>query len=246
MIIINNEFKVLIVDDNFIQRKILHKLLTDLGISVIDAQNAKDAINLVSNTDFKLIIIDYYLPSMPVFDLVQELNDITKEKTQNKIVLASTDTFKVSKDELEKNKILDIIQKPYQISDLENLIVKHIVHSEQGKEEPIFNIKEFINIYESIDMQKEIIDAMLDEKENDLKRMEDAFDSEDLDIIYKALHYMKGSFSYLKASRVLKLTQKLLDAAKEKNLKEVLNLKENIINNYHVLLEELERYKQSL
>lgn len=246
MILINSENKILIVDDNFINRKILHKLFTDLGVTVDDAQNAKDAFAKASNDNYRLLCIDYNLQSMPQFELIKMIQNVTKNQNQNKIIITSTDPNNVSKDDISTYQISEVLKKPYQMSDLEQLLMKYFVQSDESLQEPVFNIKEFINIYESKDMQKEIIQAMLDEKDSDLARMIDAFQTKNMDLIYKAMHYMKGSFSYLKATRVLTLTQKLLDAAKDSKVDEVFNLKDAILQNYELLLMELENYKDKI
>lgn len=237
------EYKMLIVDDNFINRKILNKLLTDLGVTVVEASSGKEAVELVENNDFMVVFVDLYLPGLSAGETSQAI----KEKSNAKVIVVTSNPEQVTTQMIQEYAFTDVLKKPYQINDLEQLIMKHVIEaSSTPVEDPVFDIKEFVKIYDNKAMQQEIIEALLEEKENDIKRMKDAYKTKDTKVIYKALHYMKGSYSYLKATRVLNITQNVLNLAKEDKVKEVLASEDTVIENYELLVKELELFKDKL
>ncbi|MCH7411226.1 response regulator [Belliella sp. DSM 111904] len=70
--------KVLIVEDDVVFCKILTKFLTKNSYEVLDAQNGKDAIELMEMNKFEFAILDYRLPDMNGIEILEKL------KTQNK------------------------------------------------------------------------------------------------------------------------------------------------------------------
>ena len=72
----------------------------------------------------------------------------------------------------------------------------------------VFNKAEFEAYYSDRMLQKEILLAFLNEKENDTKAIDNAFRSKKVDSILETIHYMKGSFLYMKTTKILELSIK--------------------------------------
>jgi DNA-binding response OmpR family regulator len=78
--------KILIVEDDIVFCKLLTRFLTKNNFEVMDAQNGKDALELVNLNFFELAILDYRLPDMTGIEILKKV----KEKNPNSRVLLIT------------------------------------------------------------------------------------------------------------------------------------------------------------
>ncbi|WP_051907866.1 PAS domain S-box protein [Flavimarina sp. Hel_I_48] len=75
----HNINKVLIVDDNDNNRKILHEMLTSQNINTVLAPNAIEAIDILEkDQSFSLAIIDYHMPYMDGLELIEHIRNALK------------------------------------------------------------------------------------------------------------------------------------------------------------------------
>lgn len=60
--------KILIVDDNYINRRYARSVLSKAGIEAIDVASGYDALELLSTTSFELILLDIQMPELDGFE----------------------------------------------------------------------------------------------------------------------------------------------------------------------------------
>jgi PAS domain S-box-containing protein len=103
--------KVLLVEDNEINRFIAIQSLTYLGFEVTEAENGLVAINIIQNNDFDLILMDI---QMPVMDGLQATTFI-RENLYNStpIVALTANAFKHDIELYLEKGMNDYITKPY-------------------------------------------------------------------------------------------------------------------------------------
>ncbi|XDD51618.1 response regulator [Leptospira sp. WS92.C1] len=88
--------KILVVDDNPINLKLVYDLLTLESYSVIKATNAEDAICIIDRDHLDLILMDIELPGMDGLTLTRKLK--SDSKTQ-KIPIVALTAFAMKGDE---------------------------------------------------------------------------------------------------------------------------------------------------
>lgn len=62
---------ILLVDDEIITLKITRKVLMEHGYNVDIASSSSEAMNMLGNTAYQLVIVDITMPSISGFDLIQ-------------------------------------------------------------------------------------------------------------------------------------------------------------------------------
>ena len=71
-----NAPNALIVDDNFYNRDLCSLALTHLGITHVEAENGKEALELLEEQPFNLLLLDLAMPELDGRTLVHQITDM--------------------------------------------------------------------------------------------------------------------------------------------------------------------------
>lgn len=121
---------ILVVDDELGPRESLRMILRD-DYRVETAVNGKEAISLINNNDFDLIILDIRMPEMNGIDLLKVIRGKTPE-TEVIIVTAyaSVDTAT----EALRLGAVDYLNKPFEVSHVRSVVKKGLNKRSQSRE----------------------------------------------------------------------------------------------------------------
>ena len=67
--------KILLAEDNLLNQEIAQELLTDEGFKVIIANNGKEAVNLVNDEDFDVVLMDMQMPEMDGLEATMKIRE---------------------------------------------------------------------------------------------------------------------------------------------------------------------------
>jgi signal transduction histidine kinase/ActR/RegA family two-component response regulator len=125
-IIIN---KALIVEDNLINQKVLHKLLNKLNIPSDIAVNGKEAVSLYNENNYDIIFMDLHMPEMDGFEATEKIHSSAKYQTNAIPIIAVTaSAFEEDKVKAISKGMDDFITKPVVLKNLEEIIAKQMQH----------------------------------------------------------------------------------------------------------------------
>lgn len=115
--------KILVVDDNDTNRKIIYGLLRHLDIHCELAVNGKMAYQLIrekqqQKTPFDIMLLDYHMPDLDGLQLAKKLLTEKSDSPLPKIVLLSSDDVTLSRSNLIKAGIERVLIKPIFTNDL--------------------------------------------------------------------------------------------------------------------------------
>lgn len=120
------QIKILAVDDDFINLKLLHSMLkkNEAVKEVLESQNGLDALNLLKDhTDINLILLDI---KMPIMDGIEFLNNLQSMDELKKIPVIVLTTDETRKHESFDRGAFDFLVKPIREHDLNQKINKII------------------------------------------------------------------------------------------------------------------------
>lgn len=122
-----SDYNVLIVDDSMTDRAIMKKSLKPLGISVSEATNGMEALDIVKNGDkaFDAILIDIEMPKMDGYTLAGEIRKYAKFKNLPLIAVTSR-TSKTDRMRGVESGMTEYITKPYSPEYLMNVVKRNI------------------------------------------------------------------------------------------------------------------------
>ncbi|MGF1530384.1 MAG: response regulator [Puniceicoccaceae bacterium] len=115
---------ILLVEDNLINQKVACLSLKSLDIDCIVATTGEEAIEILEEQSFNIILMDCRLPGIDGPETCQRIRQIEKEKASPKtyIIGFSAGTSNSLEDWPQKSRIDAVLPKPFRIEDLEEKI----------------------------------------------------------------------------------------------------------------------------
>lgn len=123
--ILLEQHNILVVDDNLDNCRLLNDLLTQIGFTVKEAYNGQQAIEMLTNWNPDLILMDLSMPVMDGYEATTIIknNDSTK---QTKIIATTASVVQEEKEQILAAGCDDVIAKPFDLEELFNAIAKSL------------------------------------------------------------------------------------------------------------------------
>ena len=123
-----DHLRVLIVDDNAINRRVLQRLLTNLGLSHTETvSGGGEAIRRIGETEFDLVLMDVQMPEIDGYLATRLIRE--KGYSNLKIVACSAHAFENDVARSGEEGMDGHISKPVQLAELDALLRKLFLHS---------------------------------------------------------------------------------------------------------------------
>ncbi|TQR32324.1 hybrid sensor histidine kinase/response regulator [Campylobacter sp. MIT 99-7217] len=122
-----SDYHVLIVDDSKMDRTLMQKALEPLGVSLIEATNGVEALEIVKSNDREIdaMLIDIEMPRMDGYTLAGEIRKYSKYRNLPLIAVTSR-TSKTDRLRGVEVGMTEYITKPYSPEYLENVVKKNL------------------------------------------------------------------------------------------------------------------------
>lgn len=121
--------KVLIVDDEDDIRSVLTEFFLSQNYLVACAKDGKEALNLILNETFDLIISDYLMPEMDGLNLVKYLSEA---RIDVPVIWISGNANLTHYREGWRNGLFDYIEKPFRLETLHEAVKKALAFKNSG------------------------------------------------------------------------------------------------------------------
>jgi DNA-binding NtrC family response regulator len=110
-----NNSRILVVDDEDALRNILSGELSNSGYDVASASDGDEAISMISNKQFDLVLLDIKMPRVDGFEV---LKFIKKNQPSVKVIMLTGFADLKNAIESKKHGAEDFVSKPYDLVDL--------------------------------------------------------------------------------------------------------------------------------
>ncbi len=233
---------ILVVEDDEINRKIIGAILERNRCSVTAVQNGAEALRIIDNQSFDLILMDIYMPEVNGCDTARIIRSKEAGAGRHTPIIAITAALQKEEKESYKEAGIDgYIAKPFNSGQLCSKMEEVL---NRGRKE-IYNLKPLIDRLEG---DNELLNAILDEVvsseyEDELFGcMEEYIEKKDMERLKKHIHKFKGSLSYFQADSINKIFDALKKACEDCNISTLNELCEKLKVEYGVLKEQLSKY----
>ncbi|KAJ5343925.1 CheY-like superfamily [Penicillium brevicompactum] len=117
--------RLLLVEDNIINRRIISRKLDTLGFDISEASNGKEAVDATKNGQFDCILMDQQMPIMDGNCATREIRKLEEKNDSHVPILGVTANVReAQQDEMMSAGMDDIIHKPYGTQELVDKINK--------------------------------------------------------------------------------------------------------------------------
>lgn len=116
---------LLIIDDRWENRAVLHNLLEPLNFYIIAAENGQEGLEKLRSTAVDLVITDLSMPVMDGFTFLKQVRDDQTLK-HSKIIVSSASVAQLDQQRVWKNGGDDFLPKPVDFNTLLQLLATHL------------------------------------------------------------------------------------------------------------------------
>ena len=121
--------KVLIVDDNILNIKVLEKAIKDLELIIDSVTSGAAAIKKVINEEYDLILMDIMMPQMNGEETLREMQNIGNFKTP--VIAVTADAVSGAKEKYLQEGFIEYIAKPFNKREINDLIINILTKKEK-------------------------------------------------------------------------------------------------------------------
>lgn len=120
-----NKLSFLIVDDIFVNRLLLSKIISRSGANYQFANNGKEALDKITDGDFDMVLMDIEMPVMNGLEATKKIRSLENKKKANvPIVALSAHNINDMSEEFSNAGFSDFLPKPYLAQKIKDMIEK--------------------------------------------------------------------------------------------------------------------------
>lgn len=213
--ILQNEFrniKILIVDDDSINRLVLKELLVKLDAKIDFAVNGKRAVNLIKKGKiYDLIFMDMQMPVMGGVEATMTIRAIAGCKSVP-IIALTANAYKKFREECYDAGISDFVSKPYNTEEIFNTILKWVKKRGESGEINGIDIDHIKSIFGSDSRKYSLLLGKFCERykniESDISKI---LADSGLDSVRDYIHKLKGASGTLGLKYIMNYSKNILD-----------------------------------
>lgn len=218
--------RVLIVEDNDVNQKVVRIMLSKLGIASDIAADGGQAVAAVQSTHYDLVLMDCQMPEMDGFEATRIIRQIEGSEGQRLPIVAMTaNAMHEDRERCLNAGMDDYLVKPLLISDLAKLFGKWcperpLAYEEMAEtmmmasQQPVNEAALLANFRNDEAVVTELLDLFVTTTHEVLAKLNTAIDSRDFAQAGRLVHELKGSAAYIRAEELLELAREL-----ERNIK---------------------------
>ena len=256
--------RILLVEDNSTNQKVALAHLQLAGYQVDLAENGKQAIKAFKEAKYDLILMDVQMPLMDGYETTKEIRRLEKKnkpdcdsddqrlKNEIPIIAATAHALSNCREKCLNSGMSDFIAKPLMRKELLAIVEKWLSNDPRaknpnrigdpgrpmtasGSDKPInydVALKEFMG-------QKQILHEVINDfnksLKNQLKDLHDALENQDVNLIRREAHSIKGGAANLTAVPLQNIAAKLENAGENGNISDGWELLEQLKTEFNRL-----------
>lgn len=221
--------KVLVVEDDFINQKIINNLLAKNKWDLTIAANGDEVLELIKNNNYNLIILDIYMPGIDGYEIAKKIRELESKYGGYTPIIAITATNTTECRVKCANIGFDeFIIKPIQEYEAYKKIIS-VINKKVNCD--LICLDDLIDrIDNDEELLKELVEELISEsyEKEFLGNMLTYIDSGDLKKLKKTVHKFKGSISYFGAGRIIELLKEIEANIEKANMDRVKELYEEV------------------
>lgn len=128
---LENEFRILVVEDNRVNQTVAIRTLRKMGLEAVVVGDGQEAVELLRDTKFDLVLMDIQMPRMDGLETTQLIRRMEQEKEQPRlpIIAMTAHALNGDRERCLAEGMDDYITKPINVADLSAVLFKRLEHA---------------------------------------------------------------------------------------------------------------------
>jgi signal transduction histidine kinase/CheY-like chemotaxis protein len=207
------DIKLLLVEDNKMNRQLMKHLLHQWKIDFDIAVNGIEAVKLVRNHEYDLILMDIQMPEMDGYTATKKIRNELHSSIP--IIAMTAHALAGEKEKCLSLGMNDYLSKPIDEKNLYKQITKYAIENKNRKQNFSVIDLSYLHSISNGDkkFEQEMISSFVNEIPGELNNLKNAVEKKDYSAIGSLAHGMKSSISYMGLRLLVPLLQEIEDGA---------------------------------
>ncbi len=207
------DIKLLLVEDNKMNRQLMKHLLHQWKIDFDIAVNGIEAVKLVRNHEYDLILMDIQMPEMDGYTATKKIRNELHSSIP--IIAMTAHALAGEKEKCLSLGMNDYLSKPIDEKNLYKQITKYAIENKNRKQNFSVIDLSYLHSISNGDkkFEQEMISSFVNEIPGELNNLKNAVEKKDYSAIGSLAHGMKSSISYMGLRILVPLLQEIEDGA---------------------------------
>ena len=220
--------KILLVEDNEMNRKIIIRMLKTHDLSCDVAINGREAYMTLRNNNYDIVFMDCQMPEMDGYESTAKIRSEEGTKKHTTIVAMTANAMEGDRERCMEAGMDDYISKPIDFEAMFEMIEAYSKKREKGFSHSNFLEKNIDGFVAYSGMSERDVEKLFDDYSlylpEVLKEMKVSIEGMDFEQLGILVHQLKGSSGNLKIAEIYDLAMKIEEATgrEEKEVLEVL------------------------
>lgn len=120
--------RILLVEDNIINRKIIEKMVEKGGYDVHHVENGVDALSAVQSGDYLCVLMDIHMPEMDGIEATRQIRSLESWKSTIPIIAVTANVVETVRAEALGAGMDEFLSKPVKFGELLDAIKRHVIN----------------------------------------------------------------------------------------------------------------------
>jgi PAS domain S-box-containing protein len=223
--------RILVVEDNYMNRKFVSTLLSKWNIEQEHAHNGLEAVEMANKQAFDIILMDIQMPIMDGYEACIKIRNSNNPNQKAVIIALTASAMIVEKSKAIASGMNDVLTKPFTPILLEEMIRKFVTQNEdhspalQTHQTPKISYEMNLNqekIYEIYgddnSFKLSVFEAFLEDIDSQVKEFDAAIEDKNWQEVGKIAHKIKPSFAMVGLPETEQLLKEIETTLKQSDL----------------------------
>lgn len=118
--------KVLVVDDNFMNRMVFKKLLQKTQVQIVDVEGGRQCLEAIQKEHFDIIFLDHMMPEMDGVETYEQMKQQEHLCKDSKVIMLTANAIQGAREQYLEMGFDDFLSKPIIPDELEKMLRKYL------------------------------------------------------------------------------------------------------------------------
>ncbi len=234
--------RVLLAEDNVVNRKVAMRQLERLGIRCDVAVNGLEAVEMMEKTHYDLVFMDVQMPELDGLQATRAIRERELRLGRTTVIVAMTaHAMQGDREKCLEAGMDDYMTKPIQVEELEERLNTWLPQEERAAA-AVSGQLDFLYLQEisggDLEFEKELVAMYVDTAPVTLQELRAALGADDAHAVMHAAHSLKGSSRSIGAKEVAHILEVIEHSARNGDLDPGRGRLADLENNFDSLLRE--------